>query len=140
MPISTTRQRQKEATPKVANFNLFFDKLARACIAYEVRILCLDANMALFQIVPEMRVRGFQINLAAWFPWKHELAAGQYQTMVDSTAVFILGPTCGIRMPLSCDVFAQGYKAMQVQAPLLQGGNHQPLTHYKKMKNGILTS
>ena len=49
--------------------------------------------MALFAVAPELRARGFQINLAGWTCHEQE---GQLK--VDSVAIFRLGPHKGIRL------------------------------------------
>ena len=119
---------KKEVKNAIVEFNEFFDKLAEDCNMYEARILALDANMALFQIIPEMRSRGFHINLAAWYPWKKEVSPGIFQTMSDSMGIFIIGPCNGIRMPLSCDVFAKGLEPLNVDPPELPDDElHQPM-------------
>ena len=43
----------------------WWDILARYLAEFSPRYLCGDFNMALFCVVPELRARGFQINLAA---------------------------------------------------------------------------
>ena len=45
----------------------FFDRLARACQKYDPRFICADLNMQLYNLVPEMRARGFCIQLAAFY-------------------------------------------------------------------------
>eukprot|EP00959_Pyramimonas_sp_CCMP1952_P228768 4783376-Pyramimonas_sp.AAC.1 len=48
--------------------------------------------MALFLVVPELRARGFQINMAAWYPWQQ-----QHERFVraDSCGIFRIGPCEG---------------------------------------------
>ena len=50
--------------------------------------------MALWQVIPELRARGLQVNLAAWYPWE---APYEQKTRIDSTGIFIIGPVLGIR-------------------------------------------
>ena len=45
----------------------FFDRLARGILRYKSRLLCMDANMALFCVVPELRARGVMASMAAFF-------------------------------------------------------------------------
>ena len=77
------------------SYKRFWDLLARYLAEFRPRILCGDFNMALFLVVPELRARGFQINLAAWYPWMQ-----QHETSVraDSCGIFRLGPCEGVRM------------------------------------------
>ena len=44
---------------------LFWDELAQTIVEFGARFLCGDFNMALRSVIPELRARGFQINLAA---------------------------------------------------------------------------
>ena len=61
--------------------------------------------MALFSVVPELRVRGFQINLAAWYPWQNDT---ENHVRVDSCGIFRIGPCRGIRMCFSASVLGIG--------------------------------
>ena len=83
-------------------YKRFWDLLAKYLVSYGPRYLCGDFNMALFSVVPELRARGFQINLAAWYCWqqKHEDHARS-----DSCAIFRLGPCQGIKMCFDASVF-----------------------------------
>ena len=48
-------------------YKRFWDVLAGYLVSFGPRYLCGDFNMALFSVVPELRARGFHINLAAWY-------------------------------------------------------------------------
>ena len=76
------------------SLKLFFDELAEHITKYCARFLAGDFNMALFQVVPELRARGIQINLAAWFPWKKEATQ---EVVIDSCAIFVIGGVDGAR-------------------------------------------
>ena len=76
-------------------YSRFWDSLARHLVTFGPRVLCGDFNMALFAVVPELRARGFQINLAAWYCWQNHI---QRIARADSCAIFRLGPCQGIRM------------------------------------------
>ena len=47
-------------------YNKFWDELAKYLCIFRPRFLCGDFGTALFNVAPELRTRGFQINLAAW--------------------------------------------------------------------------
>ena len=47
-------------------YKRFWDLLAIYMAEFRPAFLCGDFNMALFSVVPELRARGFHINLAAW--------------------------------------------------------------------------
>ena len=83
-------------------YKTFWDVLARYLAEFRPRILCGDFNMALFLVVPELRARGFQINMAAWYPWKQEHETGN---RADSCGIFRLGPCEGIRMCYGISAF-----------------------------------
>ena len=58
--------------------------------------------MALFSVVPELRARGFQINLAAWYCWQNDT---EKIVRADSCAIFRLGPCQGIMMCFDASAF-----------------------------------
>ena len=72
----------------------FWDEVPQHIMKFRVRVLTGDFNMALWQVVPELRARGLQANLAAWYPWKHEL---EDHVRLDSCAIIMLGPCAGMR-------------------------------------------
>ena len=103
----------------VENFNKFMNALADDLSRYECRLLTTDANMALYRIIPEMRARGFQISLAAWYSLAKKLPGGMEQTVSDSTAIFVIGPTQGIRMLYTYNVFGIGLHPLRLsKAPI----------------------
>ena len=79
----------------------FWDTLAKYVLKYGVRFLAGDFNMSLFCVVPEMRARGFQINLAAWYPF---YMGHQEEMFVDSCGVFVIGPWQGVRLCYDCSL------------------------------------
>ena len=58
--------------------------------------------MQLFSAVAELRARGLQANLAAWYPWIKHL---ETVPRVDSCAIILIGPCEGIRMTYDCSVW-----------------------------------
>ena len=54
----------------------FWDLVAGYIMEFAVRLMTGDFNMALWLAVVELRARGFQANLAAWYPWKKGLRWG----------------------------------------------------------------
>ena len=93
---------KKELHSGSEQYKRFWDTLARYLAQFRPRVLCGDFNMALFLVVPELRARGFQINLAAWYPWQaqHESAV-----RVDSCGIFLLGPCEGVRLCYGISAF-----------------------------------
>jgi hypothetical protein len=43
-----------------------------------------DFNMSFFKVIDQLRSRGLEIDLAAWYPWK----AASGTTMADSCGIF----------------------------------------------------
>ena len=84
-------------------YNNFWDQLAKYLCMFRPRFLCGDFGSALFNVVPELRARGFQINLAAWHCWVN--SGDVDQVMMDDEAIFRLGPCKGIRMCFDASVF-----------------------------------
>ena len=64
--------------------------------------LCGDFNMALFSVIPELRARGFQINLAAWYCWQMNYEA---TVRADSCGIFRIGPCQGVRLCFDASAF-----------------------------------
>ena len=83
-------------------YKTFWDKLAGILAEWCPSIMCGDFNMSLFSVIPELRARGFQINMAAWYCWKHPYEKGP---RADSCGIFILGPCHGVRMCYDPSVF-----------------------------------
>ena len=95
-----TAKRDLKEGPRA--YKRFWDLLAQYMVAHRPSFLCGDFNMALFSVVPELRARGFQINLAAWYCWQNEL---EHNVRADSCGIFRIGPCQGIRMCFDASVF-----------------------------------
>ena len=83
-------------------YKRFWDLLAKYMAEFRPSLLCGDFNMALFAVIPELRARGFQISLAAWYCWQNNL---ETHVRADSCAIFRIGPCQGIRMCFDASVF-----------------------------------
>ena len=59
---------------------VFWPWLMEKLAKYDVKVLMGDFNMALLMVAPELRSRGAQVDLGAWFPWKSLLGTA----MMDS--------------------------------------------------------
>ena len=60
--------------------------LAGKIIKFEVDIMMGDFNMSLFKVVPELRSRGVEIDVVAWYPWK----APDGTPMADSCGIYVV--------------------------------------------------
>ena len=85
---------KKEVAQGSAALARFRDDLARILVTWRVRVLAGDFNMALWQVVPELRARGLCANMAAWRPWEFQ---GQAAPRIDSCGMSLLGPDGGPR-------------------------------------------
>jgi hypothetical protein len=56
-----------------ASHKVFFDTLASAMAVHQVRILAGDFNMSMWIVCEELRTRGLQVDIAAWYAFKDEL-------------------------------------------------------------------
>ena len=92
---------KKEVEGGSQSLKRFWDEIVGDIIKHGVRIFSGDLNMQLFSVVTELRARGLQANLAAWYPWKNYLEA---LPRIDSCAMILIGPCEGIRMPYDCSV------------------------------------
>ena len=72
----------------------FWDEVAAAINEFHVRLVSGDFNMALWQVVVELRARGVATQLAAWYAHK---PPGEASPRIDSTAIFLIGRCAGIR-------------------------------------------
>ena len=97
-----SRTAKKETKAPKETTKRFWDLLAQYVLRYGVRIMAGDFNMSLFCVVAEMRARGFQINLAAWYPF---YMTYQEQMFVDACGVFFIGPWQGVRLIYDCSLF-----------------------------------
>ena len=53
-----------------AKLKEFWSWLAEKLREYNVKVMMGDFNMALFEVVPQLRSRGVNIDMVAWYPWK----------------------------------------------------------------------
>ena len=72
----------------------FWDELAQHIRDFRVRVLTGDFNMAMWCVVVELRARGVQANLAAWYPWKKQ---SETCVRMDSCCILVIGPCEGAR-------------------------------------------
>ena len=112
---------KKEVSNGAVSLAKFWDELAAYIVEFRGRILAGDFNMALWQVIPELRMRGLQVNLAAWYPFH---APFETATRIDSTAIFIVGPVDGIRKIF--DASALGISPAQPSATDFRGGGDMP--------------
>ena len=64
---------KKEISEGSQSLKRFWDEIVGDIIKHGVRIVSGDLNMQLFSAVTELRARGLQANLAAWYPWSNHL-------------------------------------------------------------------
>ena len=61
---------KKEISEGSRSLKSFWDEIVGDITKHGVRVFTGDFNMQLFSAVAELRARGLQANLAAWYPWK----------------------------------------------------------------------
>ena len=71
----------------------FWPYLKRVLLQEGTQILMGDFNMALWRVVPELRLLGVTVTLVAWFPWKSssDKAGFHHEPMSDSCGIFVIG-------------------------------------------------
>ncbi|MDA8609573.1 hypothetical protein N9L19_01505 [bacterium] len=89
------RTAERELNSGAAAYKRFWDVLAKCMAEFRPTFFCGDFNMALFELTLELRARGFQISLAAWYCWQNDLEA---HVRADSFAIVRIGHCQGIRM------------------------------------------
>ena len=65
---------------------VFWDRMLQSIHRFNVQVLMGDFNMSLFKVIPELRSRGLQIDLGAWYPWK----SLEGVPMSDSQGIFFV--------------------------------------------------
>ena len=76
-----------------ASFDRFWDELSALVLKHQVRILAGDFNMSLWEVVPQLRRRRIQVQMAAWFPWYDNMG----QVKGDSCGIFLIGEAAAIK-------------------------------------------
>ena len=97
-------------------YKRFWDLLARYMAEFSPSFLCGDVNMALFNVIPELRARGFQVNLAAWYCWQNDL---EQHVRADSCGIFRIGPCQGIRLCFDASTFGIESPTMPANCPMM---------------------
>ena len=73
IPVANVHMHSRTAKKETNNAHgatqVFWGLLASYLLGYRVRVLAGDFNMSFFSVIAELRARGFQINLAAWYPF-----------------------------------------------------------------------
>ena len=95
---------KKEISEGSQSLKRFWDEIAGDITKHGVRIFTGDLNMQLFSAVAELRARGLQANLAAWYAWQNALGPCP---RIDSCAAIMVGPCEGIRVIVDCSRWAQ---------------------------------
>ena len=72
----------------------FWDYLHKKVKEFSVDILMGDFNMSLFKVITEIRSRGTDVDLVAWFPWRD--SAGT--PMADSCGIFMLSHLASVKL------------------------------------------
>ena len=98
-------------TAVIRQFWMVWNEVARHIVQFGVRVLTGDFNMALWSTVVELRARGLQANLAAWYPWKNHLEAA---IRMDSCCIVVIGPAMKVRMMYDPTVLCEGISATEL--------------------------
>ena len=75
-------------------FKQFWDDLAADLIRNNIKFLSGDFNMALTRVVPELRSRGVQADLCAWYPYWNSMGLEKFH--MDSCGIFVIGGTAEV--------------------------------------------
>ena len=106
LPVANVHMHARTAKKETKNSHEvtkdFGELLASYILRYRVRVLAGDFNMSFLSVIAELRARGFQINLAAWYPF---YMIKQKEMRVDSCGIFVIGPWQGVRLVYDCTLF-----------------------------------
>ena len=94
-------------------FKQLWDDVVMCIMRYSVRFLTGDFNMALWHVIVELRARGLQANLLAWYPWKNQHEA---DVRIDSCAIISIGPAMAVKR-----MHDQSVLGLEIEFPLPQG-------------------
>ena len=107
------------------NNDKFWPWLADRIKEHGVQVMMGDFNMSLFKVVPELRSRGVEVSLGAWYPWK----TPDDVPMADSCGIFMCMPCTRIAPVFDENVLdepAWSYLEQEEE----NGGPGQPLETY----------
>ena len=99
---SKTAKKDSGLRGQAVALKAFYDRLATYVMRFGARLMVGDWNMQLFSVIPEMRARGFEISLAAWFPFHFGKEA---ENRSDSCGIFTIGPWPRVRIAFDQAVF-----------------------------------
>ena len=108
----------------------FWDEVATLLVKYGARLLVGDFNMSFLCVIVELRARGFQINMAAWYPFDMIV---QKEMMVDSCGVFVIGPWTGVRLIYDCALF-------NIVAPHRTANNSMVMEQIKDTDDNVINT
>ena len=124
LPVANVHMHSRTAKKETKNGHEvtkgFWDLLAGYILQNGVRLMAGDFNMSFLCVIAEMRARGFQINLAAWYPFYMTV---QEEMMVDSCGMFVIGPWQGVRLIYDCSLF-------EIDAPYRTNNNSMVMEHF----------
>ena len=85
-------------------FHGFWDRLAAWIANYNVHFMAGDFNMALTQVVTQLRRRGIQCDCCAWYPWRHAAMEMHGQSLgFDSCGIFYIGGQVEVQLDWGID-------------------------------------
>ena len=76
-----------------------FDKIARYILDYKCRFAMGDLGKVFFAFAPELRARGFSVQLAGWHC---HTVQGEGKNRSDSVGIWVIGPHQGVRLVWDC--------------------------------------
>jgi hypothetical protein len=85
-------------------YTQFFNKLATTIKENTGRLLAGDFNMSLWVVATELRNRGIECTMGAWYAWRDMSGT----VKVDSCGIFFCGPIENVRVILGPSIFGNG--------------------------------
>ena len=86
-------------------WNQFWDRLAAKIRQHQIRFVAGDFNMSLTEVSKQLRSRGIDCDIAAWYPWQQAPIERGQETLhtqrlgFDSCGIWYIGGQVEIRMP-----------------------------------------
>ena len=86
-------------------YKFFFSKIAEYILTFKCRFAIGDLSIAFYRFIPELRARGFQVQLAGWncYQFIPEIRARTVRS--DSCGIWVTGTHQGVKLCMDCRVF-----------------------------------
>lgn len=126
-----------------APFDAFWDRLVAKVRRFGVVFLAGDFNMALTEVIKQLRSRHLLADCCAWYPWRHATKTLNQQSLAfDSCGIFYIGGDVEVKLVWgldSIDDLAAVAGEEEIELDVYDGSNH-PGQHWGCYRAGKATA